>query len=141
MRRKYHCFRRLGLILAAFAAGVFFYLLTRSPAFSGGSGYEFSGGASSSARIVRTEDPVLYKLFTPVAGESVRYEGDVSAAVREAFGARLLFTEEAGGVVNYYLYSSRLGGGVVLGGYFVNLHIAVSAAQTTVGTPLIFGGA
>lgn len=140
MRRKLHRARGICAVLAAFAAGAFCYLLWRAPVFSGGEGYEFSAGASSSAGIVRADDPVLYKLFTPVAGESARYAGNRYEALREAFSAQLLFTEEACGVVNYYLYSPRLGGGVMLGGYLVNLHIAVSAEQTAVGTPLIFGG-
>ena len=84
---------------------------------------------------------MLYKLFTPVAGESARYAGDRCEGIREQFSARLLFTEEVCGVVNYYLYSPRLGEGVVLNGFLVNLHIAVGEEQTAVGTPLIFGGA
>ena len=139
--RKKGRIKGISLILAAFAAGAFCFLLTRSPVFAGGSGYEFSGGASSSAGITVAENPVLYKLFTPVAGESARYAGDRCEEIWEQFSARLLFTEEACGVVNYYLYSPRLGAGVVLNGFLVNLHIAVGEGQTAVGTPLIFGGA
>ena len=135
--------RRAGaacLILLAFAAGAACYALTRAPVFSGGSGYEFSCGDSSSARVVRPASPALYKLFHAVGGESVRYEGDVSARLIEEFSAALVFTEEACGVTNYYLYSPRLGDGIALGGKLVNLHIAVGRGQTAAGTPVIFGG-
>lgn len=141
MRRMLYRIKGICIVLAAFAAGAFCFLLTRAPAFGGGQGYEFSCGASSSAAIVRTDDPMLYKLFTPVSGESVRYDGDCYEAVKAAFGARLLFAEEACGIVNYYLYSTRLGTGVMLNGMCVNLHVAVGQTQTAVGTPLIFGGA
>ena len=108
--------------------------------FEGGYGYEFSRGASSSAGIERAEDPVLYKLLTPVAGESVRYAGDRYEALKAQFGAELCFTEEACGVKNYYLYAPRLGGGIRMGEHVINLHIAVSGSQTAVGSPVIFGG-
>lgn len=130
----------LCIIAAAFAAGAFAYLLTRAPLFEGGYGYEFSRGASSSAGIERAEDPVLYKLLTPVAGESVRYAGDRYEALKAQFGAELCFTEEACGVKNYYLYAPRLGGGIRMGEHVINLHIAVSGSQTAVGSPVIFGG-
>ena len=51
-----------------------------------------------------------------------------------------MFTETEGGVTNYYLYSEKLGEGIALGGYVVNLHIAVRGERTAVGTPMIFGG-
>ena len=140
MRRKLQRIGEICVVLAAFAAGIFCYALTRAPAFAGGSGYEFSGGASSSAGIVRTDDPALYKLFHAAAGESVRYEGDRYEALKREFSATLLFTEQACGVINYYLYSPRLGEGVWIGGCCVNLHIAVDDDRTAAGTPLIFGG-
>ena len=73
-------------VLGAFLCGAFCYALARMPAF-GGTGYEFSCGASSSARIVRTDAPVFYKLTHPVAGESARFQGDVSEELLLAYRA------------------------------------------------------
>ena len=105
-----------------------------------GENYEFSAGASSSAEIVHTDNPALYKLFHAVAGESARYEGDVSEELLARFQARILFIENVSGIVNYYCYSPVLSGGVALGGEVVNLHIAVGECMTAAGTPVIFGG-
>lgn len=126
-------------VLGAFLCGAFCYALARMPAF-GGTGYEFSCGASSSARIVRTDAPVLYKLTHPVAGESARFTGDVSEELLLAYRARVLFCEEADGVCSYYCYSPLLGEGILLNGVRVNLHIAAGKGQTAAGTPVIFGG-
>ena len=127
------------LVAAVFACAGFAYALTRSPVFSGRQ-YEFSAGASSSAGIVRTEEPALYKLFHAVAGESARFAGDASEELLSRFRAQVLFIEKVCGVVNYYCYSPVLEGGVVLGGKTVNLHIAVGEDVTAAGTPVIFGG-
>ena len=129
----------LTLVLVLFCA-LFVLCLSCSPVFDMGESYEVYYGQSSSSLMKSTENPLLEKLTGKVAGESVRYEGDQYEALKAKFGATLLFTEEACGVTNYYLYSPVLGGGVALGGYTVNLHIAVSAEQTAAGTPLIFGG-
>ena len=127
------------LVLVCLCA--FFALcLCYSPVFVMGESYEVSYGLSSSAQTKRTDSPLFEKLTGAVAGESVRYTGDCYFDLKEKFGATLLFTEEACGVVNYYLYSPYLGACVELGGERVNLHIAVSSEQTAAGTPLIFGG-
>lgn len=129
------------LTLALVCLCVFFALcLWCSPVFEKGESYEVSFGASSSAQTKRTDAPLFEKLTGAVAGESVRYAGNRYEAIKEKFGATLLFTEEACGVVNYYLYSPALGNGVELCGRKVNLHIAVSSGQTAAGTPIIFGG-
>lgn len=123
------------LVLAGFA-----YVLYRSPVFEKGTGYELYAGASSSACIVSTQNPLFDKLFTPVAGESVRYAGNRYEEIKERFSAELLFCENVCGVQNYYLYSPLLKSAVTLNGFTVNLHVAVSEEQTAAGTPLIFGG-
>lgn len=129
------------ITLALVCLCAFFALcLWYSPVFEKGESYEVSYGASSSAQTKRTDMPLFEKLTGAVAGESVRYTGNRYEVIREKFGATLLFTEEACGVVNYYLYSPVLGGGVELYGQRVNLHIAVSSGQTAAGTPIIFGG-
>lgn len=131
----------LVLLLTAcvLAVCVFRYL----PVFGQAESYRFYLGASSSARSFASESPLIDKLMAErVAGESAEYRGDRYAELKELFRARLLFREEACGVVNYYLYSPYLGDCVYLNGYAVNLHIAVekSGERTAAGTPLIFGG-
>lgn len=127
------------LVAAAFLCAVFAYALTRSPVFAG-EGYELSLGGSSSARIIQTQDPALVKFFTPVAGESARWAGDVHGELIARFSAEVLFTETSCGVIHYYCHSPMLGAGVALGGRTVNLHIAVGNGRTAAGTPVIFGG-
>ena len=81
-----------------------------------------------------------------VRGESVVFEVDKNTAVVEEiigyYGGELLFSENACGVVSYYIYVPAWGGGVAVGGRLVNLHIAndEGAGRCAVGTPLIFGG-
>ncbi len=125
------------LSVACGAAATF---LLHAPVFERGNAYELYLSPSSSALTVLSGDPLLDKLSLPVRGESVRYGGDKKEELIARFHAEILFTESAAGVVNYYCRSPFLGEGVVLMGQNVNLHIAVSEAQTAVGTPLIFGG-
>ncbi len=126
--------------LVALACAFFAALLLHAPVFEGGKGYELYLSPSSSSLTVQSGDPARDKLFLPVRGESVRYDGDRRDELLTRFRAEILFTEEAAGVVNYYCHSPVLGEGVELNGWEVNLHIAVSKAQTAAGTPLIFGG-
>lgn len=140
MRRICTPLKTLAALSAAALCAFFFCALMRRPLFEGGYGYELYCGTSS-AEIVFTETPALDKLFRlDVRGESARYEGDVSAELMQKFSAKLLFVEEAAGVVNYYLYSEKLPRGVRLNGREVNLHIAVGEGRTAAGTPIIFGG-
>lgn len=130
----------LVMVLAA-VCGAFALLLLHAPVFGGGEGYELYLSPSSSSLVVLSDDPLLDKLLLgETAGESVRYEGNCAQEIADRFRAELLFTETAGGIENYYMYSPMLKGGVELNGYTVNLHIAVSETQTAAGTPLIFGG-
>ncbi len=139
MRGRVGRIRSMFVILCCIACAGFFLLLSFSPVFRGGYGYELYTG-SSSGLVVRTETPFIDKLKFHAKGESVRYDGDRAEELIEEFRGKLQFTEESCGVKNYYLYSPLLGEGVRVGGAYVNLHIAVNAEQTAVGTPLIFGG-
>ena len=130
-----------GIIFLCVLSALFALALHSSPVFGRGEGYEISLGASSSAEQIVTENPLLVKLLCAgEKGESVRYEGDRYEELKSSFDAELLFTETEGSVTNYYLYSPKLGGGIALGGYLVNLHVAVRENRTAVGTPVIFGG-
>ena len=140
MRKTLQATKAIITLLLAILCALFALVLCYSPVFDMGEVYEVSYGLSSSAQTKRTENPLFEKLTGAVAGESVRYSGDCYLGLKEKFGATLLFTEEACGVTNYYLYSPYLGRCVELGGERVNLHIAVSSEQTAAGTPLIFGG-
>lgn len=127
-------------LLGACVSLGFVYALGRAPVFEKGTGYEFYCGTSS-AEIVVSEDPALTKFLRPdVKGECAYYEGNCYGELKERFHAKLLFSERLSGIVNYYLYSPDLGGGVEIGGKRVNLHIAVGGGRTAAGTPLIFGG-
>lgn len=144
MRRMCRVCKAVAVIVSCALCAAFGCALLRAPVFEGGERYEFYLGASSSQTIVPSQTPARDKLLlsglSGVAGESARYEGDCAAEIAARFGAKLQFTEEACGVVNYYMYAPALGGGVRLNGKTVNLHIAVGNGQTAAGTPLIFGG-
>ena len=129
-----------GILAACLMSAAFALMLAASPVFQGGQNYELYLGASSSSRQLVTDNPLRDKLLLPVVGESARYDGDRAEEIISAFKGTLQFTEEADGVVNYYLYSQMLGEPVLLNGYAVNLHVAVRSERTAVGTPLIFGG-
>ena len=140
MRRKKGTLKFVAVFLGALFAAALLYALTVQSVFEGGEGYELYCGTSS-AEIIRTKNPALMKFLRPdVCGESARYKGDLHAEFIERFSAEIRFTEEAAGVVNYYLYAPDLGHGVLICGHEVNLHIAVSGEQTAIGTPIIFGG-
>lgn len=139
MRKICSALVALMTVCAVLACSAALFLLRISPVFARGEGYELYLGDSSSP-ILRTDSPLLEKIACgPVSGESARYSGDVHEALAEKYFARLLFTERAGDVCNYYFYSPVLGGGVVLNGEKVNLHIAVRGETTVAGTPLIYG--
>lgn len=141
MRKLLQAGKAIAITLIVLCCAVFSLLVMRAPVFEPGESYELYYGASSSSLMARTETPALDKLLSGnVAGESVCYEGNRCDELIQRFQAELLFTEEAAGVTNYYLYSPVLRGGVELKGHVVNLHIAVSERQTAAGTPLIFGG-
>ncbi len=114
--------------------------LSFAPKFAMGKSYTLYLGNSSSARQITTQNPVKDKFLYPVRGESTVYEGDLSAQLIQKFSATVLFSEEACGIRNYYAYSPVLGECVVVNGCAVNLHIAVMAEGTAVGSPFIFGG-
>lgn len=127
-------------VLLGIVCGVFLFVLLHAPAFENGESYTFYLGANSSSLAVSSNSPARDKLLLNVKGESVQYAGNQVEKLQEKFRARLLFTEESCGVINYYFSSPMLGNGVSLNGYAVNLHIAVGAEKTVAGTPLIFGG-
>lgn len=140
--------KRTRIILLAFlclALAVLPQAMNKLPLFKRGISYTlYAGSASSNARMLVCGEgrEWLDKLFTGnITGESAAY-GDTQTALAEAerLGAKFLIVEQAAGITNYYGYSSRLSGGVVLKGERVNIHVAVSGRGSAIGTPLIFGG-
>ena len=128
MRRFCTALRECAVVAAAVACVIAVMVLFAAPVFRAGESYTLYLGGSSSALAVETEHPLQDKtLFQNVAGESTIYDGNFYREIKERFHATLLFTEE-------------VCGGVYLNGERVNLHVAVSAEQTAVGSPLIFGG-
>ena len=140
MRRLFGILGNWLLVVLFAGCAFFFYLLLRSPKLGQGESYTFYLGESSSARAVTARSPLAKLFLGEVKGESAVYRGDCYEELVQKYGAKLLFTERAGGATSYYLYSPGLGGGVSLGGQRVNLQIAVRDGQTVAGTPLIFGG-
>ncbi len=143
--------RALRLFFGGLFAAALFLLPSAAgtrTAFRPGRAYTFyCGSASSQAEIVtcKSSDAARYKYFLggAVAGESTVYAaGEATAAeILASFEAELLFSEEAAGTTSYYAYTPSLGAPVEIGGYAVNLHVAVRAGgETAAGTPLIFGG-
>lgn len=98
----------------------------------------------SSQGLMRSE--ISARDLSRIVGESVRFdladesETEVLARIQEEYGAKVLFVERAGGVSSYYCHTDEWENGIILNGELVNLHIAVSETQCSVGTPIIFGG-
>ncbi len=131
--------------LVAFAVGVvaLFFVwgtgATRFPDLQGERTY-YLRSASSQALIKTRLTPLDFPL---VRGESVRFscdEAGLAERILANYEAELLFTEEVDGRLSYYAYSKKLQGGLQVGAYFVNLHIAMKNSVCTVGSPIIFGG-
>jgi hypothetical protein len=84
--------------------------------------------------------------YARITGESVRFFRDEKSAeeiareIADKYGAKILFMEEAAGVLSFYCYTSAWDNGVAVNGQTVNLHIAVAETQCAVGTPIIFDG-
>lgn len=134
------------LSLAAFGLGLFPLLSTQKTAFEGGKEYTFYlKSPSSQAQILRCPTPFapLCRFFirAQLTGESTVYRSGNAYELLVRYGGELLFQERAAGVTSYYGYAPGLGEGILLGGEWVNLHIAVRAdGSVCVGTPIIFGG-
>lgn len=138
MKRKFGALRD-GLILClSLVCAAALYLVWQLPVFPMGNGYTYYYGEHSSAEAQTTERFMLKP--QGVKGESTVYDGSRTEELIASYRATVLFTETACGVVNYYCYSPCLSSGIELCGAFVNLHIAESATQTAVGSPVIFGG-
>lgn len=139
------CMAALFTFLMCMALLILPQILDKGLLFDAGEVYIFyTQSASSNAQIVlvngKNAAAAKYSVRS-LAGESTSYRDSAAAfAQAEKYGAKLVFTERAGGVDNYYYYSARLGGTVLIGGAAVNLHIAVRADSAAVGSPLIFGG-
>ena len=84
---------------------LFVYALTSVSVFPDGERYEYYTGTSSEEIIV-SRSPYKKLFLSDIKGESVRYTGDRAEELISRFRAKILFTEEAAGVVNYYCYSS-----------------------------------
>ena len=81
-----------------------------------------------------------------VRGESVRFsikEQGVSELIQELikqYNAVVLFSETLDSVQSYYAYTPKWKNAITVNGVNVNLHIACSAEECVVGSPIIFGG-
>ena len=133
----------LSIIIVAFAViGFRFTCVSKLSNFSGERVF-YLYSPSSQAQI-KTKISIIDGFF--VRGESVKINLDGVVAERKAeeilssFNAEVLFTEQAGQTLSYYAYAPKLGGGILLNGKKINLHIAFSDSQCVVGTPIIFGG-
>lgn len=100
---------------------------------------------SASSQGLRKEELTL-RDFSRIKGESVRFDltdedGETLAnRLIEEYNATVLFTEEVSGVVSYYCYTPDWEECLELNGQRVNFHVAVSAEECAVGTPIIFDG-
>lgn len=140
--------KRMGILLLS----ILCLLLTAAPQilnkgllFKTGTSYTiYAGSASSNAKIILCKEgrELFTKLFTgEVTGESAAYaQTETAVAEAKRLGARFLFSETAAGVTNYYGYSPRIAGGIILYGKKINVHVAVSEHGSAIGSPLIFGG-
>ena len=77
-----------------------------------------------------------------ISGESVTFSGgeeDIEEVLKD-FDAEVVAVEYVGEIVCCYAYSKKLDKEIEVGGDIINLQIAYSNDNLTVGTPIIFGG-
>lgn len=79
-------------------------------------------------------------MFFPIRASDGNEAATAAEEILRRYRAELCFEEETDGIVSYYCYSPRLGGGVILNGQKINLHIAVRGSSLAVGNPVVFGG-
>lgn len=135
-------FQKLGLMLAC---ACFFCVCTfvRSLQISAFQGFQgertfYLHSESSQAQVKRT---LSLSDYGNIKGESITLNEKIELkSVLEKYDAYIIMEETCGETTSYYCYSPRLYNSVTLGGNAVNLHIAVGAETTTLGTPIIFGG-
>ncbi len=137
----------LPLLAAALLAALLFFVQfsDEAPLFAGAQRYHFyTRSADSQACIVCADAEeaarVRRSLFGRTGESAVFADAEEALSQAERYGARLLFSERAGDVTNYYYYSPHLGGCVYVAGRAVNLHVALRGEGGCVGSPLIFGG-
>ena len=106
---------------------------------------------ASSSQALQKERLTIPDLFL-VKGERIALqieylEGDryevsekIARCVAEKFGAKILLKESASDVISYYAYAPSIKDYIRVGGYAVNLHVAVGNGRVVIGTPIIFGG-
>ena len=146
--KNFICVAIAVLFCLFFAVGVKAVSVTR---FAGIEGKRIYFLDSASSQGLRKESLSVADL-TRVKGECVfteisAYEGgryltneEIAEEIALCYGAEILFTEEADGVVFYYAYTARWQDGLYINGVKINLHIAVGKVNLAVGTPIIFDG-
>lgn len=146
--KNFICVALAVLFCLFFAVGVKAVSVTRFADIEGKRIY-FLDSASSQG--LRKESLSVVDL-TRIKGECVfteisAYDGgryltneEIAEEIAHRYGAEILFTEEAGGVVSYYAYTARWQDGLYINGVKVNLHIAVGKVNLAVGAPIIFDG-
>ena len=82
---------------------------------------------------------VSFSLNTYEGGRYALSE-DIAQAIAKEFDAKILLKEEIAGGTSYYCYTSRWQDHILIEGQIINLHVAVSNGQCSVGAPIIFGG-
>ncbi len=60
--------------------------------------------------------------------------------ILEKYDAQLMFLEKVGDVTSYYFYSKKLPFKEVIKNKKVNLQVAVTKENVTIGSPIIYGG-
>lgn len=142
MWRRFFGFLTAVAIAAAVGLGVYVMNACKLRALKGERVFYLDSDSSQGLR--KTE--LALKDFSRITGECVRFEREEGVAeeiareIAEKYGAEILFTEEAAGVISFYGYTDAWDCGVVVNGQTVNLHVAVADTQCAVGTPIIFDG-
>ena len=131
-----------------FAVGIKAVSVSRLADIKGERTYFLDSASSQGLR----KTALLPNELTRVKGECVfteisTYDGgryltneEVADKITTQYGAKILFTEEIGGVVSYYAHTPQWRECVYIDGRKVNLHIALRENCLAVGTPIIFDG-
>ena len=134
-------FKKLCCVAFSFIAILYMTMCYRMPVFSEyAKDFElYLNCPSSTCQIIKATK--LESVFIGrIYGESFKADKNFDAGkLVDRFNAKLVKVEVVNGIENYYYYSPKIKYKKQLFGERVNIHVAVTKTQITIGSPIIFG--
>lgn len=134
--------KRIMTFMIILAVLVCFYLFNNPPIFNSyAQDFEvYLSDGSSNAQIVSV-NRWEYVFLSGIKGESIKLEKERFDLEKFIYDSRaqIVMEEDLIGVKNIYAFSNNIKYVKTIRGIKVNIHIAISPEQVTIGSPIIFG--